>query len=175
MKKLKSMVAAVVLGGAVMFSSCIGSFSLSNKVLDWNQSLGNQWVNELVFIVLNVVPVYEVSMFIDGVILNTVEFWTGSNPVAANQVKTIEGKDGQYIVESNENGYVITKGEESVALVYNAENDSWNMVSGEKSSELLHFNQNGTVTLANGKTVTLDAAGVMAARQSMENGYVAIR
>jgi len=175
MKKFRNIAAVCMLSGAVMLSSCVGSFSLSKKVLDWNQSVGDQWVNELVFIVCNVIPVYEVSMFIDGVVLNTIEFWTGSNPVAANQTKTVKGQNGEYMIVSNENGYSISNGQESVELVYNQENNSWNMVSDDATSELIRFNENGTATLPNGKTVSLNAAGVMAARQSAQNGYVAIR
>lgn len=175
MKKIRSIAAACLLSGAVMLSSCVGSFSLSKKVLDWNNSVGDQWINEVVFLALNMIPVYEATMFIDGVILNTIEFWTGSNPVAANQTKTVKGQNGDYMIVSNENGYSISNGKESVELVYNAENNSWNMVSDDATAELVRFNENGTVTLANGKTVTLDAAGVMAARQSAQNGYVAIR
>ena len=29
--------------------SCIGSFSLTNRLLGWNQNVGNKFINELVF------------------------------------------------------------------------------------------------------------------------------
>ena len=36
-------------------------------------------------------------------------------------------------------------------------------------------NENGTATLANGKIVSVNAAGVMAARMSSDKGFVASR
>ncbi len=36
------------------FSSCIGSFSLTNNVLNWNKSAtDNKFINELIFIVIS--------------------------------------------------------------------------------------------------------------------------
>ena len=60
-------------------------------------------------------------------------------------------------------------------LVYNQENNSWNAVVNGQSTELLRFNENGTVTLSNGKTVTMDAIGMMTARQSMNSSSLASR
>lgn len=76
MRKLIVAVSAV-LASSVLFSSCIGSFALFNKVLDWNQGLGNKFVNELVFICLNIIPVYGISALIDAIVLNTIEFGQG--------------------------------------------------------------------------------------------------
>lgn len=175
MKKIRKMALTVALAGTVLFSSCIGSFSLTNKVLDWNKSVGDQWVNELVFLVCHVVPVYEISIFIDGVILNTMEFWTGTNPMAVGETKTVKSENGEFLVKTTENGYNVSKGEESVDFVYNKSNNSWNISSDGKTTELMHINADGTATLCNGKTVTMDAAGLMAARQSINNSFLANR
>ena len=62
-------------------------------------------------------------------VLNSIEFWSGSNPTASiGEVKTVQGENGEYLVKTNENGYTITKkGEDkSVDLVYNKENNTWN-------------------------------------------------
>lgn len=163
------------LTGTVLFSSCIGSFTLTNKVLDWNRTVGDQWVNELVFLVCHVVPVYEISIFIDSVILNSMEFWTGSNPMVVGDTKTVKSENGEFLVKTTENGYNVSKGEESVDFVYNKANSSWNISSDGKTTELMHINADGTATLCNGKTVTMDAVGLMAARQSMSNSFLASR
>jgi hypothetical protein len=84
---------AVLLSVSLMLSSCIGSFNLTNKVKAWNEGLGDKFVNELVFIALHVVPVYEIAIFIDAVVLNSVEFWTGDKLVAEpgeTKVVTVE-------------------------------------------------------------------------------------
>ena len=50
---------ALVIAGSLSLSSCIGSFGLSNKVLDWNNQIGGKFVNEVVFIAFWILPVYE--------------------------------------------------------------------------------------------------------------------
>ncbi len=113
---------AATLASSVLFSSCIGSFGLSNKLLDWNRNIDSKFVNELVFIAFWIVPVYEISALADVLVLNSIEFWTGSNPIAdAGKVKTIETKDGTYAIETKKDGYHIQKeGEEkAVDLVFN--------------------------------------------------------
>lgn len=170
MKKFKGSVVVAVLCGSILFSSCIGSFSLFNKVKDWNMGLSNKFVNELVFIAFNIIPVYPVVGAVDVLVLNTVEFWSGRQLVSED-IKTIDGTT----VQRTENGYNITKDGETVALVFNAENNSWGYQDGDNVKEVIRFNENGTATLANGKTVSVNAAGVMAARMSSDKGFVASR
>ena len=68
---------------AVMISTiggCYGSFTLVKKVHKFNGTLGDKFVNELGFLVMNIVPVYGVAAFVDAVVLNSIELWTGRNP-----------------------------------------------------------------------------------------------
>ena len=104
-------------------------------------------------------------------VLNSIEFWSGSNPTASiGEVKTVQGENGEYLVKTNENGYTITKkGEDkSVDLVYNKENNTWNAVADGQSFELVKMNEDGTAVLSlqNGTsmTVTPDAQGIATAR-----------
>jgi len=76
----KALVAAVLALG--LFSSCLGPDRLWNRLHDWNaKATDNRWVNEGIFLVLNIVPVYGVSLAIDWVVLNSVEWWSGKNPM----------------------------------------------------------------------------------------------
>ena len=86
---------------AVMSVGCYGSFNLTKKVYNWNGSLGNKWVVEVVFLVCNVLPVYGIAGFADVIILNTVEFWTGTNPMAA-KVSSEDGTTVTFNQEKNE-------------------------------------------------------------------------
>jgi hypothetical protein len=86
---------------AVMSVGCYGSFNLTKKVYNWNGSLGNKWVVEVVFLACNVLPVYGIAGFADVVILNTVEFWTGTNPMAA-KVSSEDGTTVTFNQEKNE-------------------------------------------------------------------------
>ena len=92
--------------GALTLPSCIGSFTLTNKLLSWNQQIGNKFVNELVFFAFWILPVYEVSGLADIIVLNSIEFWSGSNPVAKG-TKVINGNDGKYLVKCDGKGYTI--------------------------------------------------------------------
>ena len=172
MKKCKLSFLCFLLSGSILFSSCIGSFQLFNNLREWNQGIGDKFVNELVFLAFNIIPIYGVAYIADVLVLNSIEFWTGNNPVAqAGDVKEVRGEDGiMYTVTTTENGYSIAKeGEEATLdLVYNAENNSWNAVSGNESFELVSFNEDGTATmnLQNGEKMTIvpNAQGVAAAR-----------
>lgn len=150
MKNFKRLAVCAVLGGSLMLSSCIGSFGLWNNLKGWNQGIGNKFVNEIVFFAFHVIPVYEVAYLADILVINSIEFWSGSNPVAEiGTIKTVKGENGEYLVRTNEDGYTITKkGEEdkSLDLVYNKENRTWSAEAEGQSFELITMNEDGTVT-----------------------------
>jgi hypothetical protein len=164
-----------------MFSSCIGSFSLTGKVYKWNNNVGDKFVNELVFLVFSIVPVYEIAVFIDAVVLNSVEFWTGTPLAKAGEVKKVKGENGEYLVKTLENGYEISKDDQIVGLIYNQEKNTWNVVNNDISTDLVKINNNGTadIFLPNGETqnITLDAQGIAEARKitMMSETYFAKR
>lgn len=176
MKKSRLVFAcAAVLSASVLFSSCVGSFALSNKVLNWNKSLGNKFVNEIVFLCFNILPVYEFSMFADGVVLNTIEFWTGSNPVAFNGVQHIKGDNANYTIQSSKNGYVITNDQtkETAVLSFNKNDNSWSASENGKTVKFMSFVDNNHVRMynANGTStvVELSQAGVTAYQNVINN------
>ncbi len=170
-KVLKSV--AVLLCTTILFSSCLGSFSLTSKVLKWNKGLGDKWVNELVFAALNVIPVYSISLFIDGVVLNSIEFWTGEKMISgvgeSKIVKNAAGEDIQIV--RTENGYDLSNGNSQMSLVFDEADNSWSAVCGENTAKLVKFidENNAELYTLNGNVmnVTLDAAGIDAARQAV--------
>ena len=179
MKRNKMFLVAAVLSGSLLFSSCVGSFGLFNRLTTWNQSLGNKFVNELVFLAFNIVPVYGVAYLADALVINSIEFWSGSNPMAnVGDVKKVKGENGNYMVKTLENGYSITKEGEtaSMDLIYDKEANTWNVVANGESAELVKMNNDGTaeMNLPNGDkmNVTLDAQGMMAARQATMGGLL---
>ena len=84
----------LILGFAPLaLTGCIGSFAAWHKVKEFNEDASDsQWFQELLFIVLNIIPVYGVAYALDILILNSVEFWTGENPMMTS--RTITGEDG---------------------------------------------------------------------------------
>ena len=85
---LTSLVAATAIGGVTTASGCIGSFALTDKVLSFNKGLGGIVVQEIVFLAFVIVPVYEISVFLDAVVFNIIEAFTGSNPLAATAAES---------------------------------------------------------------------------------------
>lgn len=83
---VRRVIVAAVLAGYVPMtaSGCFGTFQLTRKVYGFNKEVSpDKWVRWLVFIVLNFVPVYGFATLFDAVIANSIEFWTGENPVVA--------------------------------------------------------------------------------------------
>lgn len=178
MKTKKIEIAVCLLCGSLLLSSCIGSFNLTKRVLTWNRSISNEkFVNELVFIALNIVPVYPVAVMADALVLNSVEFWTGENPMAAQvgEVKKVKGTNGNYLVKTLENGYQITKeGEETaLTLVYDTEENCWNLVADGETRPLVKRTHHDTAELylGNGTSVSINLTqqGMVAARQLTDN------
>ena len=108
MRKLKLSAACLILSGSLICSSCIGSFGLWSSLKDWNNNIGNKFVNEIVFLAFHIVPVYEVAYLADIIVLNSIEFWSGSNPLAENigTVKTIKGENGESYNVANQSTYI---------------------------------------------------------------------
>lgn len=179
MKRNKLTLIAVLLSGSLLFSSCNGSLALFNRLHAWNQTLGNKFVNELVFLALNITFIYPVTYILDAVLFNSIEFWSGSNPIAnVGDVKKVKGENGNYLVKTLENGYSITKEGETVSvdLIYDKEANTWNVVTEGEATPLVKMNDDNTADLylPEGKTmnVTLDAQGMLAARLAVENNQM---
>lgn len=88
-------VAALVAFAPIATTGCFGSFELTKRVYRFNQDVDpDKWVQWIVFLVLMVFP-YGLAGLIDTVFANSVEFWTGENPVlTAGRTSTAYGPDG---------------------------------------------------------------------------------
>ena len=82
----------------VASTACYGKFQLVRKVYRVNADIDpDKWVQWFAFIVLSVVPIYALALIIDLVFANSVEFWTGSNPILgdAGTRKVVSGPNGE--------------------------------------------------------------------------------
>lgn len=181
MKKHYLSVALVsVLGLSMLTTSCIGSFSLTNKLLDWNRGVSNKFVNELVFFAFWVLPVYEVSALADVIVLNSIEFWSGNNPVAVGR-SVIDGKDGRYLVDCDGKGYTITSEQDGsvVRLDFDQTDNSWSATVDDTTTKLMTWIDDNHVSIVgadgNFHNVTLDAQGVMAYQNEIVAATMAAR
>lgn len=176
MKTRHFSVAAILLAGSLLASSCVGSFGLFNKLATWNKSAtSSKFLNEILFIVIS--PAYAVCSVADLFIFNTIEFWSGNNPMAQNVGKTIDvmGQDGKYYaVKILSDGYEIkTPTGEMVAFVYDKATDSWSQVQDGKTVEMFRFNADGTIKVqVNGESmdVALNEAGVYQVSEAAGKG-----
>lgn len=176
--KFKYLTVSIILAVcAGMASSCVGSFSLFNKVVNWNRhATNNKFLNELIFILIS--PAYAIVSVADLLVLNTIEFWTGNNPMAQKVGKTenVMGQDGKYYaVTYKADGYDIKLPTgEMVSFVYDKKNDSWSQIQNGKKTEIFRFNADGTIhaCLPSGGSmdVTPDEAGVYDLRMAVNNG-----
>ena len=70
-------------------TACYGPFNLTKNVYHWNSGIkgsgevSDKWMKEFVFFGMIVVPVYMFSALLDGFIFNSIQFWSGDNPVKA--------------------------------------------------------------------------------------------
>ena len=166
---------ALLFCSALILSSCIGSFQLTNKVKDWNDNIGDKWINEVVFLAFHIVPVYEVCMFADAVVFNSVEFWTGERLVASagerQMIRNSFGKDVE--IKTLRNGYMFSDSNSSMKVLYDSANKTWKVETDGQSSDLIKFvdESNAQLFLANGEVmdVTLDEQGVEMARTHINN------
>ena len=84
-------VAAIVLGGFLTVTTvCYGPFNLTRSVYHWNSNVkgsgevNEKWMKEFVFFGIIIIPVYMFSALLDAFIFNSIQFWTGGNPIKAN-------------------------------------------------------------------------------------------
>ena len=67
---------------ATSLCGCFGHNGLVDRVLKFNLSTTqNRWGREALFLGMWIVPVYPVCTLVDVLVLNSVEFWSGSNPM----------------------------------------------------------------------------------------------
>ena len=141
---------ATLVGGSLLCSSCIGSFGLWTGLRDWNQGVGDKFVNEVVFCAFHIIPIYEVCYLADLLVLSSRWFWSGSIPAAqVGAMRRVKGENGDFVVRTNADGYTITKvGEEDkpLQLVYDVTTRSWNAVTATETCELFTLNEDGTIT-----------------------------
>ncbi|MBD5270246.1 MAG: DUF3332 domain-containing protein [Bacteroides sp.] len=168
MKKTTMTVATLLLlAGTLSLNSCIGSFALTKKVMTWNNQVGNKFLNELVFFAFWVLPVYEVTALADVLVINSIEFWSGSNPMEAS-TKVIDTEHGRYLIACDGKGYDITleRTGESFRLDFSESEQTWSLVTEEASYPIMTFVDDNHVKMVQPdgdmRMVDLTEQGVMA-------------
>ncbi|MDE6512541.1 MAG: DUF3332 domain-containing protein [Muribaculaceae bacterium] len=121
-------------------TSCMGKFALTRNLYAWNEQVSNKFVNEILFVAFWILPVYEVCGVADLLVLNTIEFWSGDNPLTAS-TKIIDTENGRYLVECDGKGYDITLEStgEKYRLDFASDSKTWSLLLDGKEYKLMTF------------------------------------
>jgi len=163
MKKLAKVFISMGMICTLLFTTgCFGKFALVRKLYEWNNSIaGNdmsgKFVKTLVMYGLMIIPVYEIAGAIDYWVLNLIEFWTGSNPLAMNahqkETQIVERNGVKYQITATQNKFEVkqlngvTKGL-SQSLSFNATELAWYNTSNGASTKLIQY------TVKNGEMIS---------------------
>ena len=167
MKKIFLKSALLAIAGTTLFSSCIGSYSLFNKLAKWNvNATGNKYLNAIIGVVIS--PAYGFCAFADAIVLNSIEFWTGDQLLSnVGKTQPMVGADGNfYLITTTIDGYTISNEttKQTSYLKYDKESNVWSYEADGNVSKLLRVNADNTLTvyLPNGESmdVTNDAQGL---------------
>ena len=121
-------------------TSCMGKFALTRNLYAWNEQVSNKFVNEILFVAFWILPVYEVCGVADLLVLNSIEFWSGDNPLSAS-TKVIETEHGRYLVECDGKGYdiMLESTGENYRLDFTQESKTWSIRHDGKEYKLMTF------------------------------------
>lgn len=176
MKKIKISVVALLIGmTSIATTSCIGSFALTKSVLNWNKGIDNKVVNELVFVAFWILPVYEVSALADLLVLNSIEFWSGNNPMTSS-VKVVDTEQGRYFIACDGTGYTITHEptNRQYRLKFTPDTQTWSLDYNNETIPFMTFIDKNHVKMITPdgifQTVELSEQGVMAYQQTAFGG-----
>ena len=135
-------------------TGCMGSFQLLKGLYSWNETVTqNKAINNIIFWAFNILPVYSTCAFIDLVILNLPEFWTGSNPVAMGPDDLEEQeitKDGlTYTLRATQNKFELISAENKIemSMVYTMDDATWNLQTEEGLKPLAQNLENNKVKI----------------------------
>jgi hypothetical protein len=138
----KRIIAAVGLAVFALTSTgCIGSMAVSGKVREFNLNVSPEpWPREAVFFLLYMFPVYPFAGTADLLVVNSIEFWTGTNPVSgkAAQITVAQVSDTHREVAPDGTVALSTLREDgSIGLEVTAPDGSTTFMSVENTGDTL--------------------------------------
>lgn len=158
---------AIALAGLLFVNGCYGPFLLTKKVHEWNgQVSDNRWIVEVVFLVCAWLPVYGIATLADAVLFNSLEFWTGNNPMA-----TTADAGTRRIVRGDTEMVLTRSGDEMVVQQFQAGAPGPTLRLQRTANGTIAMNQDGAVlfsaqTMADGSVLVQDAGGQRIAKYS---------
>ncbi len=106
---MKKIVALFVAVSIFMLSGCYGKFNLTRKVYNINGSVDNKFLRSAVTWAFIIIPVYGIAALLDFILFNTIEFWTGSNPIAEGEKEFFYAhKDELFYIKAKKDKNMVT-------------------------------------------------------------------
>lgn len=102
MKRTIASLLVVLLLIPTVGSRCFGGFVLTRKWHGFISGINNKWLRWIVFLITCIV--YGIAIWVDAIIFNSIEFWSGSNPMAHGdfddngEFVRVQEKDGEKVV-----------------------------------------------------------------------------
>ena len=87
----RTIASCLIVSFVTVTSACYGPFNLTRNVYHWNSNIkgsgevNDKWMKEFVFFGMIVVPVYMFSALLDAFVFNSIQFWSGDNPIKVTQ------------------------------------------------------------------------------------------
>jgi hypothetical protein len=99
--RLRRVIAVTVLCSSSLFAStgCFGSFVTLNRLYHWNNTVdANKFAKWGVFVATVIVPIYPCATLFDMIFTNSVEFWSGRNPMAGEaELRNLRSENGDEV------------------------------------------------------------------------------
>ena len=73
----------------------MGRMALTGTITKFNvNAVEEQWGREVLFVALHLVGVYPFCGFLDLFVINSLEFWNGTNPISGEEALTLSAATG---------------------------------------------------------------------------------
>ena len=154
---MKKRFVALTLALAMLASfstACIGKMAVSGAVRELNlETVDGRWERWFLFLGLYIIPVYPFAGMADLLVVNSIEFWTGQNPVndaeavtpgAAQDdfsMKTFTTEDGTQVTMTHEVDDTIT------AVITSPEGETHTLVISKNDNGIFFQDEQGNVLM----------------------------
>ena len=114
MKTLSKTFLIAALGATLITQTgCFGTFALTRKTYEFHDGITNsKFVKSLLYWIPGGL-VYAATLFIDTIILNLIEFWSGSNPISMNEgdheMQLVTYNGDEYRIDATKNTFTTTQ------------------------------------------------------------------
>ena len=151
---------------ALFASGCYGPFNLTRRLYRWNGQVNGKWEKEFMFLILAFTQIYSIIAAGDAIVFNSMEFWTGNNPVDP----PMGGKGALPEPKTKR----IVRGTDEAVLTYTPTSEGAKLLIQQFRSG--HPAGSVVIQQRDGITVGLDDAGnVLLTAQSGADGGVLVR